>query len=107
MEKLGNCISLSENDWTDNKLYIKWLKKCFEPYIKSQLYGKYWLLIINDYASHISSEFTTFAQKHKIIYLYLSLHLTNLLQILDINIFDSLKQNYKRLLSKKNSFFNL
>lgn len=41
---------------------------------------------------------------HKITCLYLSLHLTYLLQLLDVSVFDLLKQNYKKLLAKKTCF---
>lgn len=36
MEK-DTCISLSENGWTNNKLYMEWMRDCFESAIKTHL----------------------------------------------------------------------
>lgn len=102
--KLDNCILLSKNNWANNKLCIKKLKKCFEFYTKSQLYRKYLLWIIDNYASHVLTEFIFFTLKYKIICLCLLLYLTQLLQYLDICIFSLLKQNYKKLQSEKTCF---
>ena len=35
--KKDTCISLSENDWTDNKLCMEWIKDCFELATKTHL----------------------------------------------------------------------
>ncbi len=88
----GDRISLSENGWTDTRSY---------------LWSQYWLLVVDGHASHMSTKFIKFTRVHKIICLCLSLHLTHLLQSLDVSVFCPLKQNYKKLLAEKNSFFNL
>lgn len=41
---------------------------------------------------------------YKITCLYLPLNLIYLLQLLDVSVFDPLKQNYKKLLAKKTCF---
>ena len=102
--KPGDRISLSENGWTDNKLCMEWMKECFEPYTRSQLRGEYRLLIVDGHASHVSTEFITFTQKHKIICLCLPSPSTYLLQPLNVSVFGPLKQNYQKLLSKKTRF---
>lgn len=62
------------------------------------------MLIIDDHTSHVCNEFISFTCKHKIVYLYLLLHLTYLLQPFDVDVFDLLKQNYKTLLAEKTQF---
>ena len=100
----GDCISLSENGWTDNKLCMEWIQDCFEPATRSYLRGQYWLLIIDRHASHVSTEFIKVTQAHKIICLCLPPHSTHLLQPLDVSVFGPLKQNYKKLLAEKTRF---
>ena len=100
----GERISLSENGWTDNKLYIEWLKNCFEPATSAKLQGEYQLLIFDRYASHVSNEFIKFVKANMIICLCLPPHSTHLLQPLDVSIFGPLKQNYKKLLAEKTRF---
>lgn len=62
------------------------------------------MLIVNKHASYISTKFIQFTRKHKGIYLYLLTDSTYLLQLLNIGVFGSLKQDYKMLLAKKTSF---
>lgn len=91
--KRNSCISLSENDWTNNKLCIKWLCDCFYPESKDRFCGDYQILIVDGHASYVSTKFICFVRKHKIVYLYLSVHFTHLLQLLNVGIFSLLKQN--------------
>ena len=102
--ELGDHISLGENGWTDNKLYMEWIEECFEPFTRSQLQGEYRLLIVNGHASYVSTKFITFIRAHKIICLCLPTHLAYLLQPLNVSVFGPLKQNYKKLLSEKTRF---
>ena len=83
---------------------MEWMKECFEPYTRSQLRGEYQLLIVDDHASHVSTEFITFTQKHKIICLCLPPYLTYQLQPLDVSVFGLIKQNYKGSYLKKTVF---
>ncbi len=62
------------------------------------------MLIVDGYASHVSTEFIRFAQQHKIVCLCLPIHSTHLLQLLDVGVFGLLKQNYKTLLAEKTQF---
>lgn len=62
------------------------------------------MLIIDDHVFHVSNKFIRFTYKHKIVNLYLFLHLTHLLQLLDVGVFSLLKQNYEPLLTKKTWF---
>lgn len=58
--KPGDCISLCENNYTNNKLYIEQIEKGFKPSIRSYLLGQYCFFIIDKHASHISTEFIKF-----------------------------------------------
>ena len=80
------------------------MEGCFEPFTRSYLRGEYRLLIVDGHAFHMSTEFITFTRAHKIICLCLPPHSTNLLQPLDVNVFGHIKQNSKKLLSKKTCF---
>lgn len=100
----GDSISLSKNGWTDNKLCLKWLKDCFKPIIRNQLRGKYRIVIVDGHTSHVSNELIKFIKAYKIRYLYLLFHVIYILQLLDVNIFGLLKQNYKKLLFQKLCF---
>ncbi len=97
----GDRISLSENGWTNNKLCIELIKECFEPATRSHLQGQHRLLIVDGHNFHISTEFIKFTRTNKIICLYLPPHSTHFQQLLDVNVFGPLKQNYKKLLSEK------
>ncbi len=67
------------------------MEKCFEPFTASYLRGEYRLLIVDDQAFHMTTEFTTFTRAHKIICLSLPPHSTYLLQPLDVSVFGPLK----------------
>lgn len=62
------------------------------------------MLIVDGYTSHISTKFIQFTRKHKMVCLCLPAHSIHLLQLLDIDIFSLLKQNYKTLLAEKTQF---
>jgi hypothetical protein len=95
-------ITISDNGWTDNKLFLEWLERCFEPETR-KLHGdsEYRMLIVDGHASHISTDAIRFCIKHKIVLFNLPAHSTHLLQPLDVGIFASLAIAYKqRLLSR-------
>ena len=62
------------------------------------------MLIIDGHTFHVLTKFIQFTCNHKIVYLYLPAYSIYLLQLLDIDVFSSLKQNYKTLLAKKTRF---
>ena len=77
--KTGDYISLSDNGWTNHKLCMEWMEKCFEPATRSNLLGQYCLLIIDGHVSHVSTKVIKFTQANKIIFLFLQSYLTHLL----------------------------
>ena len=62
------------------------------------------MLIVDEYVSHMLTEFIQFARKYKIVCLCLPTQPTHLLQLLNVGIFSPLKQNYKTLLAEKTRF---
>lgn len=77
---------------------------CFEQKTKSYLCGEYFMLIVDKYVFHVSTEFIWFAQEYKIVWLCLLAYSTHLLQPLDNGVFGLLKQRSKTLLSKITRF---
>ena len=99
-----DCILLHENCWTNNKFCMEWMEEYFKPSTRSNLLGQYYLLIIDGHAFYVSIEFIKFIWVNKIICFCLPPHWSHLLQPLDIGVFGPLKQNFKKLLSKKTHF---
>ena len=77
------------------------MEECFEPATRSPLLSQYRFLIVDGHASHVVTEFIKFTRANKIICLSLPPHLTYLLKPLDVGVFGSLNQNYKKLYLKK------
>jgi hypothetical protein len=72
-------------------LALAWLKY-FDLHAK--LVGVYWLLIIDGYESHCSVDFQDLCREKKIITLCMPLHLSHLLQPLNVACFSLLKRLY-------------
>ncbi len=89
-------IFLSENEWTTNEIELAWLQNCFEPETRARLKERYRLLILDEHASHLTSDAIRFVKKNKIILLCLFSHFIDLLQPLDVEIFHSLTSAYRR-----------
>ena len=83
---------------------MEWMEECFKLATRSNLLGRYCLLIVDGHASYVSTEFIKFIQANKFICLCLQPYLIHLLQTLDVIVFGPLKQNYKRFLSEKTCF---
>ncbi len=83
---------------------MEWMKECFEPAKSFYAQGQHRLLIVVGYASQVSTEFIKFTRTYKIICFCLPSYSTYFFQTLDISVFGSLKQNYKKLLFEKTGF---
>ncbi len=84
-------LAISDNEWTNDKLNIKWLRH-FNRYTPS--IGAYRLLILDNHRNHATITFIDYTYKNKIILLYLLSHSTHRLQPLNIAIFSSLATYY-------------
>ncbi len=88
-------IALSENDIINNELSLVWIQKCFDSETKICQKDEYWMLLIDDHASHITTQMIDYCISQKIILLCLSTHTTHLLQSLNVEVFALLITAYK------------
>ena len=96
-------IQVSPNGWTDQEIALQWLKH-FDHWTHSQVRGQYRMLVMDGHVSHVSLEFVTYCENHKIIPLCLPPHSTHILQPLDIGIFSPLAKAYKTRVSRNSVF---
>ena len=68
----------------------------FEKHTAHCTKSNYQLLILNGYSSYVTLEFDLFCKEHSIITLCMPLHLSHLLQPLDVGCFSVLKRLYRR-----------
>ncbi len=76
------------------------MRKSFELEKKIYLLGEYQIMMVDGNVFHVSNKSILFAQKHKIMYLCLSIHFRHLLWSMVVEIFGALKQSYKTLLAE-------
>ena len=72
-------IAVSDNDWMNDQLGFDWLQSIFESNTKDCTKSVYWLLILNRHNSHFTPQFDLFYTEHKIIPIYILLHLLHIL----------------------------
>jgi len=89
-------ISISQNSWTNNEIDLIWLKTVFNKYTKNWTVDQYRLLILDGHSSYVTPEFNQYCLNQLIIVLYMSLHSSHLLQLLNVSCFSVLKQSYRK-----------
>jgi DDE superfamily endonuclease len=62
------------------------------------------MLIVDGYASHVTTKAIKFCLDHKIVLLCLLLYTTHILQLLDVGIFALLAALYKKRVCKRSRF---
>ena len=82
----------SENGWTNNELFIKWLEH-FTKFVKPSK-SEPIILILDGHGSHKTLSSIEFAREHGIVMISLPPHTTHELQPLDLTFFGPLKMNY-------------
>jgi len=70
--------------------------KAFNQHTLPQLQELHQLLLLDGHESHVSISFIEYCQSHNIIALCLSSHVTHLLQLLNVEIFEPLSKAYKK-----------
>jgi hypothetical protein len=88
-------IGVSNNGWTTNDIGVAWLRH-FVKQIKDQRVGSHVLLIIDGHESHKLLAFQDFCKENKIITLCMPVHLSHILQPLDVGCFAPLKRAYSK-----------
>jgi hypothetical protein len=82
-------FTISNKGWTNDTLGFEWLKTLFEPFTRQFPNSRY-LLLIDGYSSHITSQYIAFCITHKIDLFCLPPHSSHLTQPLDLSVFGPL-----------------
>ncbi|KAJ0143396.1 hypothetical protein HZ326_13825 [Fusarium oxysporum f. sp. albedinis] len=93
-------IATTQNDWTDNKTGLEWLKH-FDRCTSNRSVGGYRLLILDGHESRHSTDFEIYCEENNIITLCMPPHSSHLLQPLDVGLMCSygLQRLPRRLLT--------
>jgi hypothetical protein len=87
-------ISESLNGWTSDELGLEWFQKIFDPLSRPFTTGKYWMLVLDGYSSHLIPKFDQYCIENDIISVCMPLYFSHLLQPLDVGVFAVLKRLY-------------
>lgn len=84
-----------------SELFNEWLENCFIPYVsqlrlETNLPLQTGLLLLDGHCSHETLSALELASQHNIVIFCLPLHMTHMLQPLDVAFFKSLKSNWDR-----------
>jgi hypothetical protein len=88
-------VSLSSNGWTTNEIGLEWIKH-FNKHTSDRIKGAYRLLMLDGHKSHVLVDFQRYCKENKIVTLYILVHLSHLLQPLDVGCFSPLKRLYSK-----------
>ena len=95
-------FTTSINGWTSNDLGLTWLEQVFDRYTKGKARRRWRLLIIDGHGSHVTKDFISYCDSHKILLMVFPPHATHTLQPLDVVCFKPLAQNYTKELDQHN-----
>lgn len=90
-------IGVADTSYTNDELTLRWLKHFDEHMSKLQV-GSKRLLILDGQGSHHTRQFIQYCDDHNIVPFGLPPHLTHLLQLLDVVIFQPLKHYHAKAL---------
>jgi hypothetical protein len=79
-------ITNSPTGWSNNDVVLAWLEQVFDRHTKGTG-GRWRLLIVDGHGSHVTMEFITYCDQHRILLLVFPPHLTHTLQPLDVVMF--------------------
>ena len=96
-------ITTSPTGYTCDFIGLRWIEH-FHKYSKKTQQGAYRLLILDGHASHITKEFLTYAEDHKIVCMGLPPHTTHLLQPLDVGVFQPYKHWHAQAVNRAVDF---
>jgi hypothetical protein len=86
-------ISSSPSGWSNNDVGLAWLEQVFDRCTK-QRSGRWRLLILDGHGSHLTMEFISYCDRHRILLMVFPPHSTHTLQPLDVVLFHPLAQAY-------------
>jgi hypothetical protein len=86
----NTAIQYSDSGYSNDDINLIWLRQ-FEQATRTRTQGRFRLLILDGFKSHIEYDFVQFAQDNSIILFNFPPHTTHLLQPLDVVCFQPLK----------------
>jgi len=86
----NTALQYSETGYSNDEINLVWLRH-FEQATRARTHGRFRLLVLDGFESHIEYDFVQFAQDHSIILFTFPPHATHLLQPLDVVCFQPLK----------------
>ncbi len=94
----GSSHTVSNNGWSNNQVFIKFLNEHFLPNIVRPIDENQKILLLFDgHKSHICPDVRRWAVENKIILFLLPPHSSHKLQPLDVSCFGPLKKYYKKV----------
>ena len=78
-----------------NKIAQDWLHQFFISNNIQESGADWRLLFLDGHISHVEYVFITFARQHKVLYLYMPLHTSHILETLDLSCISQLKSKYR------------
>jgi hypothetical protein len=88
-------VAVSPSGWTNDELALDWVK-FFEKNTRKRAGGGERLLLFDGHGSHLTFEFLSFCQRHKILCFCFVSHTTHFAQPLDQKPFLALKKEFRR-----------
>jgi hypothetical protein len=92
-------FEVSNNGWTSDAIGLRWLQNLFILLTNARVRGRFRLLILDGYGSHLTPQFDRICAENDIIPLCIPSHSSYLLQLLDVGCFAVVKRAYGRFVS--------
>lgn len=89
-------IGRSENGWMTQELFYEYMANFFIPWLKQKEIQPPVVFFLDGHASHISYHVSELCSKHQIVLVALYPNATHLLQPMDVAVFHSLKNDWKK-----------
>jgi hypothetical protein len=84
------CLDTSESAYINDEIALKWIRH-FDKWSKKRQIGEWRLLLLDGHNSHHTFEFLSYARDNKILLYFLIPHCSQLLQPLDVAVFQPYK----------------
>jgi transposase-like protein len=89
----------SESGYSSNIISLEWLQKVFLP-LTATGWRDWRLLCVDGHRSHVTDDFLALCASNKVWLATLPSHSTHAMQPLDVSVFASLKQHYRRYVDR-------
>jgi hypothetical protein len=86
-------VTSTPSGWSNDDVGLAWLEQVFQRCTKQQS-GRRRLLVLDGHGSHLTMEFISYCDSHRILLMILPPHSTHTLQPLDVALFHPLAQAY-------------